>query len=184
MIGAAERYDMSRPLRTYLETANMTLYSHGPDGVEPFESFFEQNGTTCTLALMKPSHWRYYTQELVHKTHILVIREPLEQHLTASNIHIKSMKKLQQKRDNLFYHTHLHPYLSVVEDAEFDFYIDHANLKAYLYSDYKPRVVNEGPILFPIDNEMRAYNRIVRDKMALTIQNWKDLLLYGQVGSP
>ena len=179
---APERYNDEEVLNTYLETASMTLYMHGPIGVKCFEDFFINVGTKTTLAFIKPFHWRQLTRQFEHKEHVLVLRDPMEQHQHAAYLNAMSLNAINQKRDNMFYHTHLQPYLMTVYKAEFDFYIPFEKISGYLldYQTPEPPAMATGQ-LFDISDEIIAYEYIRENKMELTIPQWRDLIMRGQL---
>ena len=132
---APERYTDNEVLPTYLETSNLTIYCHGPVGVRAFTNFFKQTGTETTLGYVKPAHWAGVSKAYTNKTHVLVLRNPLEQHKHAAWLHGMSIHEADRKRNNMFYHTHLAPHLALVRHAEFDFFIDFNHLKQFVF-DY------------------------------------------------
>ena len=86
-----ERYNSTEVLCTYLETKNITLYAHGPVGTEPIGRNLMHHGSKTMVAYCKPWHWANITTEYAHHTHILVLRDPVEQHKHASFLHAMSM---------------------------------------------------------------------------------------------
>ena len=182
MKNAPERYTSHEVLTTYLETKNVTIYSHGPIGVEPFEPFFKNVGTRTMLAFVKPHHWNNITSEYTHHTHILVLRDPLEQHRHAGFLHGMSMHEIGRKRDNMFYSTHLRPHLGTIKTAEFDFYIPFEELNKYLFEWQipNPPVVETG-LMFDLKEEYDAYSYIKENKMKLELPQWRELLMRGQL---
>ena len=182
MMTHPERYNDKEVLNTYLETGGLTLYMHGPIGVRCFENFFLNVGVQTTLAFIKPFHWRGLTKQFVKKEHILVLRDPMEQHQHAAYLNAMSLNAINQKRDNMFYHTHLQPYLMTVYKAEFDFYIPFEKISTYLF-DYQPPpapAMASGQ-LFDIADEITAYEYIKENKMELTVPQWRDLIMRGQL---
>ena len=179
---APERYNDEEVLNTYLETPSMTLYMHGPIGVHGFEKFFLNVGTKTTLAFIKPFHWRSITRQFENKEHILVLRDPMEQHKHAAYLHGMSLHSINQKRANMFYHTHLQPYLMTIYKADFDFYLPFDKISGYLF-DYQPPPPPAMPAgqLFDISDEITAYEYIIENKMELTIPQWRDLIMRGQL---
>tara|TARA_B100001758_G_C18298920_1_gene551242 strand:+ start:394 stop:954 length:561 start_codon:yes stop_codon:yes gene_type:complete len=179
---APERYTDDQVLTTYLETKNITIYCHGPVGIQPFEPFFKNMGTKAMLAFVKPNHWKLITEEYHHHTHILVLRDPLDQHRHGTFLHGMSMHEVSRKRNNMFYSTHLRPHLGTVANAQFDFYIPFEELNKYLFEwqTPEPPAVETG-MFFDIREEMEAYNKIKNDKMKLEIPQWRELLMRGQL---
>ena len=182
MTPAPERYTEKQVLTTYLETKNITLYCHGPVGTGIFEDFFKNVGTRTMLAFVKPFHWSKITRDYVNHTHILVLRDPIEAHNHAGYLQGVSMRDISNKRDNMFYSTHLRAYLGEVINAEFDFYIDYKKLNNYLFN-FTPADTPPGdPVsLFDISDEVRAYNEIIDSKMELTVPQWRELIMRGQL---
>ena len=179
---APERYSADSILTTYLETQNITLYAHGPVGIPIFEDFFKNVGTKTMMAFVKPYHWTSITHDYTSHTHILIIRDPLEQHNHGAYLQGVSMRDINTKRDNMFYSTHLRPYLGEVINAQFDFYIDFAKLNNYLFDYVAPEVPPGEPVnLFDIGEEIRAYNAIKETKMELTVPQWRELIMRGQL---
>tara|TARA_B100000287_G_scaffold168635_1_gene159123 strand:+ start:426 stop:980 length:555 start_codon:yes stop_codon:yes gene_type:complete len=179
-----ERYSEDSILTTYLETKNITIYAHGPVGIPVFESLFKNTGTQTMMAFVKPYHWTTITNDYVNHTHILVIRDPIEQHNHAAYLQGVSMRDINRKRDNMFYSTHLRPYLGEVINAQFDFYIDFAKLNNYLFDYVAPEVPPGEPVnLFDIGDEIRAYNAIKETKMELEVPQWRELIMRGQLES-
>ena len=82
----------------------------------------------------------------------------------------------------MFYSTHLRAYLGEVVNAEFDFYIDYNKLSTYLFN-YTPAETPPGePVsLFDISDEVKAYNQILDSKMELTVPQWRELIMRGQL---
>lgn len=181
---APERYKADSILKTYLETKNITLYSHGPTGVDIFEPFFKNVGTTTMLAFVKPYHWTSITHDYTNHTHILILRDPIECHNHAAYLQGVSMRDINKKRDNMFYSTHLRPYLGEVINAQFDFYIDYKKLNRYLFDHVAPSVPPGEPVnLFDISEEVNAYNKIKENKMELEVSQWRELIMRGQLES-
>ncbi len=180
-----ERYDSRTVLTTYIETGNLSIYCHGPTGIQPFEEFFTSMGMSCTTAFIKPFHWETLTHNAPHKTHILVMRNPLEQHHHGAYLHAISMRQGQQKRDNMFYHTHLQPHLPVIQESAFDFYISYENLGHYLPDWRQPAEPPYGEtgkvVLFDISREINTYEDIKKDKMELQVPQWRELIIHGQL---
>lgn len=176
----ARFYSDDAPVRTYLETHNLTIYAQGPTGVEPFADFFKKTGTQATLAFAKPFHWVQITKKYFKHTHILVIQEPVKHHLASSAIHIKTMPMVERKRNNLFYYTHLAPYLSTCSIGEFDHYIHYDKLEKYLFDWEKPQV-EKGPNLFDVSQELEAYKWIKSNKMSIDTKQWRELIMRGQL---
>ena len=182
MNSAPERYTSDSVLTTYLETKNITIYSHGPVGIEPFEPFFKNVGTQTMLAFVKPYHWKTITEEYVNHTHILVLRDPVQQHKHGTFLHGMSMHDVVRKRDNMFYSTHLRPRLGTVVNAQFDFYIPFEELNKYLFEWQVPEPpAVETSLFFDIREEMAAYEKIKNDKMKLELPQWRELLMRGQL---
>ena len=103
-----ERYNDTEVLPTYLETSNLTIYSHGPVGTKCFTDFFKQTGTETTLGYVKPAHWAGVSKAYTNKTHILVLRDPIEQHRHAAWLHGMSIHEADRKRNNMSVsYTHL-----------------------------------------------------------------------------
>ena len=74
---APERYKDTEILPTYLETSNLTIYSHGPIGTRVFKDFFKQTGTRTTLGYVKPHHWAGLTSVYTSRELSLIhISEP------------------------------------------------------------------------------------------------------------
>ena len=176
------RYNETEVLSTYLETKSIRIYSHGPIGTRPFEPFMKNIGTRTMLAYVKPHHWAHITTEYTNHTHILVLRDPVEQHNHATFLHAMSMRDVVQKRDNMFYSTHLRPHLGTIAQAEFDFYIDYKELNKYLleWQNPNPPVAETGKF-FNLDEELAAFEYIKRNKMRLEVPQWRELLLHGQL---
>ena len=182
MTNAPERYTNDSVLTTYLETKNITIYSHGPIGIEPFEPFFNNLGTQAMLAFVKPHHWKNITEEYVDHTHILVLRDPVEQHKHGTFLHGMSMHEVGRKRDNMFYSTHLRPHLGTVVNAQFDFYIPFEDLNKYLFEWQMPKPpAVDTSLFFDIREEMVAYDKIRNDKMKIELPQWRELLMRGQL---
>ena len=177
-----ERYNLKEVLCTYLETKNITLYAHGPIGTEPIGKFLQKQGSRTMLAYCKPWHWANVTTEYTHHTHILVLRDPVEQHKHATFLHAMSMRDISRKRDNMFYSTHLRPYLATVSTGEFDFYMDYQELNKYLFEwqSPKPPAAETGQF-FDLGEEITAYEWIKQNKMKLEIPQWRELLMRGQL---
>ena len=135
-----ERYNSKEVLCTYVETKNITLYAHGPVGADPFEEFFLRSGSRAMMAYIKPWHWANLTTEYTWHTHILVLRDPVEQHKHASFLHAMSMDQVQRKRENMFYATHLAPHLKTVSKSEFDFYIPFEKPHKYLDNEWQQKI--------------------------------------------
>ena len=89
-----ERYNLKEVLCTYLETKNITLYAHGPVGTEPIGQFLQKQGSRTMLAYCKPWHWANVTTEYTHHTHILVLRDPVEQHKHGGDCGCKKNRKV------------------------------------------------------------------------------------------
>lgn len=179
---APERYTDTQVLSTYAETKNITVYCQGPIGIQPFEPFFENVGTRTTLAFVKPHHWAHICQEYTHHTHILVLRDPIQAHKHASFLHGMSMHEGTRKRDNMFYSTHLRPHLGLVKDAEFDFYIPFERLSKYLLQYEMPAPpIMDTSLLFDVSSEVESYKYIKDNKMELTLPQWRELLMRGQL---
>ena len=180
---APERYIETEVLATYLETKNITIYCQGPIGIKPFVPFFENLGTTATTAFIKPNHWRTITEDYVEHQHVLILRHPMEAHLHASWLHGMSLHESGRKRDNMFYNTHLRPCLEEVAQAQFDFYIPFEELSHYLLHQYQtpnpPPMVPS--VLFDIREEIEAYKYILENKIKMSIPQWRELLLNGQL---
>tara|TARA_B100000927_G_scaffold20911_1_gene15971 strand:- start:4720 stop:5274 length:555 start_codon:yes stop_codon:yes gene_type:complete len=181
MINSPERYNDTEILPTYLETSNLTIYSHGPIGTKVFKDFFKNTGTETTLGFVKPHHWTGLTRAYTDKTHVLVIRHPNDQHRHAAWLHGISIHEVNVKRENMFYHTHLAPHLTMTQHAEFDFYIRHDKLAQYIF-DYEPPAtpVYEGQLISQAD-ELDAYYNILDNKMELKVPQWRDLIMRGQL---
>jgi|TARA_R110000744_G_scaffold61238_2_gene126558 hypothetical protein len=184
-----ERYRDDGVLSTYAETQNVTIYCHGPIGTSPFEPFFNNLGTRTTLAYVKPFHWKALCNDYIEHTHILILRDPEEAHRHAAYLHGTSMREVHAKRENMFYQTHLQPYLSTLADADFDFYIPFDKLSKFLLSYETPKTTKElfgeayeGPIMFDIEEERMAYKYITDNKMELNMTQWRQLLITGQLG--
>lgn len=182
MTTTPERYTETEVLSTFIETKNMTLYCHGPIGTRPFEPFFQSLGTRAMLAFVKPHHWATITKDYTNHQHILVLRDPVEQHKHATFLHAMSMYDIVRKRENMFYSTHLRPYLQTVAQAEFDFYIDFSELHKYLieYEQPQPPAV-QTELFFDIGEEVQAFEWIKQNKMKIEIPQWRELLLNGQL---
>ena len=184
MMPAPERYTEDSILTTYLETSNITIYCHGPVGVSIFEDFFTNVGTTAMLAFAKPYHWTGITHDRTNHTHLLVLRDPIQCHNHAAYLQGVSMRDINKKRDNMFYSTHLRPYLGEVINAQFDFYIDYNKLNRYLFDWVEPAIPPGDPVnLFDISEEVDAYNNIKDNKMELEVPQWRELIMRGQLES-
>ena len=178
---APERYTDNEVLPTYLETSNLTIYCHGPVGVRAFTNFFKQTGTETTLGYVKPAHWAGVSKAYTNKTHILVLRNPLEQHKHAAWLHGMSIHEADRKRNNMFYHTHLAPHLTLVRHAEFDFFIDFNHLKQFIF-DYEPPAEPQfSGQLLGLEDELDAYAWIRNNKMELKVSQWRELIMRGQL---
>ena len=178
---APERYTDNEVLPTYLETSNLTIYCHGPVGVRAFTNFFKQTGTETTLGYVKPAHWAGVSKEYTNKTHVLVLRNPLEQHKHAAWLHGMSIHEADRKRNNMFYHTHLAPHLALVRHAEFDFFIDFNHLKQFVF-DYEPPAEPQfSGQLLGLEDELDAYSWIRNNKMELKVSQWRELIMRGQL---
>ena len=178
---APERYTDNEVLPTYLETSNLTIYCHGPVGVRAFTNFFKQTGTETTLGYVKPAHWAGVSKAYTNKTHILVLRNPLEQHKHAAWLHGMSIHEADRKRNNMFYHTHLAPHLALVRHAEFDFFIDFNHLKQFVF-DYEPPAEPQfSGQLLGLEDELDAYSWIRNNKMELKVSQWRELIMRGQL---
>lgn len=178
-----ERYNSKEVLCTYVETKNITLYAHGPVGADPFEEFFLRSGSRAMMAYIKPWHWANLTTEYTWHTHILVLRDPVEQHKHASFLHAMSMDQVQRKRENMFYATHLAPHLKTVSKSEFDFYIPFEKLHKYLDNEWQqpsPPAVETGQ-MFDLGEDIVAYEWIKQNKMELSVDQWNDLVIDGQL---
>ena len=178
-----ERYNSKEVLCTYVETKNITLYAHGPVGADPFEDFFLRSGSRAMMAYIKPWHWANLTSEYTWHTHILVLRDPVEQHKHASFLHAMSMDQVQRKRENMFYATHLAPHLKTVSKGEFDFYIPFEKLHKYLDNEWQqpsPPAVETGQ-MFDLGEDIVAYEWIKQNKMELSVDKWNDLVIDGQL---
>ncbi len=179
---APERYNDDQVLTTYLETKNITIYCHGPIGTKPFEPFFENVGTRTTLAYIKPHHWVGITKEYTNHQHILVLRDPIEQHRHGTFLHAMSMYDTYRKRANMFYSTHLRPYLATVYTAEFDFYISFDELNKYLFEWQQPEPpASETGQFFDLSEDIAAYEWVKKNKMKLEIPQWRELIMRGQL---
>ena len=181
---APERYTAQGILTTYLETKNITIYAHGPTGAPVFEKFFTNCGTKTMLAFVKPYHWSSITTDPDYweHTHILLLRDPREQHSHAGFLQGMSLRDINNKRDNMFYSTHLRPHLREALNAEFDFYIEYDELSRYLMDHTPaPTPIGEPVSLFPIDDEIKAYNEIKDTKMKLEVPQWRELIMKGQI---
>ena len=166
---------------TYLETSNLTIYCHGPVGVRAFTNFFKQTGTETTLGYVKPAHWAGVSKAYTNKTHVLVLRNPLEQHKHAAWLHGMSIHEADRKRNNMFYHTHLAPHLALVRHAEFDFFIDFNHLKQFVF-DYEPPAEPQfSGQLLGLEDELDAYAWIRNNKMELKVSQWRELIMRGQL---
>jgi len=178
---APERYTDNEVLPTYLETSNLTIYCHGPVGVRAFTNFFKQTGTETTLGYVKPAHWAGVSKAYTNKTHVLVLRNPLEQHKHAAWLHGMSIHEADRKRNNMFYHTHLAPHLALVRHAEFDFFIDFNHLKQFVF-DYEPPAEPQfSGQLLGLEDELDAYAWIRNNKMELKVSQWRELIMRGQL---
>ena len=178
---APERYTDNEVLPTYLETSNLTIYCHGPVGVSAFTNFFKQTGTETTLGYVKPAHWAGVSKAYTNKTHVLVLRNPLEQHKHAAWLHGMSIHEADRKRNNMFYHTHLAPHLALVRHAEFDFFIDFNHLKQFVF-DYEPPAEPQfSGQLLGLEDELDAYSWIRNNKMELKVSQWRELIMRGQL---
>lgn len=180
---APERYSDTEVLPTYLETKNVTIYCQGPIGIRPFIRFFEDLGTRAETAFIKPHHWRSITEDYTNHTHILVLRHPSEAHAHGAWLHAMSMRDINMKRNNMFYNTHLRPSLGMLHDAQFDFYLPFEALPHFLLDKYElpsPPVMTP-PVLFNIDEDLAAYKYIKENKMKITIPQWRELMLTGQL---
>lgn len=176
-----ERYTDNEVLPTYLETSNLTIYCHGPVGVRAFTNFFKQTGTETTLGYVKPAHWAGVSKAYTNKTHVLVLRNPLEQHKHAAWLHGMSIHEADRKRNNMFYHTHLAPHLALVRHAEFDFFIDFNHLKQFVF-DYEPPAEPQfSGQLLGLEDELDAYAWIRNNKMELKVSQWRELIMRGQL---
>ena len=178
---APERYTDNEVLPTYLETSNLTIYCHGPVGVRAFTNFFKQTGTETTLGYVNPAHWAGVSKAYTNKTHVLVLRNPLEQHKHAAWLHGMSIHEADRKRNNMFYHTHLAPHLALVRHAEFDFFIDFNHLKQFIF-DYEPPAEPQfSGQLLGLEDELDAYSWIRNNKMELKVSQWRELIMRGQL---
>ena len=178
---APERYTDNEVLPTYLETSNLTIYCHGPVGVRAFTNFFKQTGTETTLGYVKPAHWAGVSKAYTNKTHVLVLRNPLEQHKHAAWLHGMSIHEADRKRNNMFYHTHLAPHLALVRHAEFDFFIDFNHLKQFVF-DYEPPAEPQfSGQLLGLEDELDSYSWIRNNKIELKLSQWRELIMRGQL---
>ena len=178
---APERYTDNEVLPTFLETSNLKIYCHGPVGVRAFTNFFKQTGTETTLGYVKPAHWAGVSKAYTNKTHVLVLRNPLEQHKHAAWLHGMSIHEADRKRNNMFYHTHLAPHLALVRHAEFDFFIDFNHLKQFVF-DYEPPAEPQfSGQLLGLEDELDAYSWIRNNKMELKVSQWRELIMRGQL---
>ena len=176
-----ERYNDTEVLPTYLETSNLTIYSHGPIGTRVFKEFFRQTGTRTTLGYVKPHHWAGLTNVYTNREHILVLRHPNDQHRHAAWLHGMSIHEADRKRNNMFYHTHLAPHLALVRHAEFDFFIDFNHLKQFVF-DYEPPAEPQfSGQLLGLEDELDAYSWIRNNKMELKVSQWRELIMRGQL---
>ena len=176
-----ERYNDEEILPTYLETAAISIYCHGPVGTAVFKDFFKKSGTQTTLAFVKPHHWCGLTQHQSSKTHLLVLRDPIQQHRHAAWLHGMSIHEVNRKRENMFYHTHLAPHLSIARHGEFDFYIDFDKLSRFLFDYEPPREPILDTQMLDQRDELDAYEWIKENKMELNTAQWRDLILRGQL---
>ena len=178
-----ERYNDNEIISTYLETSNITVYCHGPVGTRVFTNFMEQTGTQTTLGFVKPYMWAGLTKVLTDRTHILVLRDPVEQHAHAAYLHGVSIHEVNRKRENMFYHTHLAPHLAAAHIAEFDFYIPFEKLGEFLFDYEAPAAPIFSSQLIGLEDELDAYNYIQENKMELKVSQWRDLIMRGQLDS-
>ena len=176
-----ERYNDTEVLPTYLETSNLTIYSHGPVGTKCFTDFFKQTGTETTLGYVKPAHWAGVSKAYTNKTHILVLRDPIEQHRHAAWLHGMSIHEADKKRHNMFYHTHLAPHLTLTKFAEFDFYIDFNKIGKYIFDYQPPAQPTFDGQLMGLEDELDAYNWIKDNKMELKVSQWREIIMRGQL---
>ena len=181
MTNSPERYRDEEVLSTYLETANISIYMHGPIGTDCFSSFFTNEGTRTTLAYVKPNHWKSICSQFERKEHILVLRDPMEQHKHAAYLHGMSLHNVNLKRENMFYYTHLQPHLMTIYNANFDFYIPFEKISQYLLDYQPPDPPHIQRQLYDITDELTAYEWIKENKMELTIPQWRDLIMRGQL---
>ena len=180
IIGASKVYNEDSPVQTYLETGNLSIYCQGPTGIETFVEFFKQIGTRIQIAYVKPFHWNTITKRDINKTHLLVIREPYPHHRESSGIHTKSTDRIEQKRNTMFYQANLQPTLGTLMHAEFDHFIQYERLKEYLF-DFEYPSVQSGPELFSVVKEIDCYDWIRENKMELEPNQWRELIMRGQL---
>ena len=180
-----ERYNEVEPLRTYIETSAFTIYGHGPIGINPFAHLFKTIGFQSTIAFIKPWHWERLIDAYPNKQHILLLRNPQEQHWHGAYLHAVSANQSMQKRNNLFYNTHLQPYLPVIEECSFDFYIPLEELNKFCpdyISPSKPPYEETGKVqLFDLKREINTYERIKENKMKLEVSHFRELIIHGQL---
>ena len=81
----------------------------------------------------------------------------------------------------MFYYTHLQPHLMTIYNANFDFYIPFEKISQYLLDYQPPEPPHIQPQLFDITDELTAYEWIKENKMELTIPQWRDLIMRGQL---
>ena len=158
-----ERYNDTEVLPTYLETSNLTIYSHGPVGTKCFTDFFKQTGTETTLGYVKPAHWAGVSKAYTNKTHILVLRDPIEQHRHAAWLHGMSIHEADRKRNNMFYH------------------IDFNRIGKYIFDYQPPAQPTFDGQLMGLEDELDAYNWIKDNKMELKVSQWRELIMRGQL---
>ena len=178
---APERYKDTEILPTYLETSNLTIYSHGPIGTRVFKEFFRQTGTRTTLGYVKPHHWAGLTNVYTNREHILVLRHPNDQHRHAAWLHGMSIHEVNVKRENMFYHTHLAPHLALAKGGQFDFYIRYDKLHNYIFDYEQPATPTFDARLIGLEDELDAYYNILDNKMELKVSQWRDLIMRGQL---
>ena len=181
-----ERNNEGEVLKTIIETGNITIYSHGPTGVKGFQDYFYSLGFNhIQEAFIKPFHWEQITKTHVGRTHILVLRDPVEAHHHAAYLHAVSMRQGQQKRNNMFYNTHLQPYMPVILDSLFDFYIPYEKLQDFIPTyEYAPipAYSEKGKLqLFDLQREINTYKLIKETKIELQPPQWRELLISGQL---
>ena len=85
----------------------------------------------------------------------------------------------------MFYNTHLQPYMPVILDSLFDFYIPYNKLQNFM-PEYQyppqPAYSEKGKLqLFDLKREINTYNLIKETKIELNPVQWRELLIHGQL---
>jgi len=109
------------------------------------------------------------------------LRDPIEQHRHAAWLHGMSIHEADRKRNNMFYHTHLAPHLTLTKFAEFDFYIDFNKIGKYIFDYQPPAQPTFDGQLMGLEDELDAYNWIKDNKMELKVSQWRELIMRGQL---